>query len=318
MSNANEQSTSQSTSQSSFQSSFQSTSQSASNSKQKSIGICGLGCVGDAMFQHFLKNTNLTPVGYDKYKEPYDSDDLFQKMLNTDMVFLCLPTLYSPEIEQYDKSAIFEVCKRLNEGHYKGLVVLKSTVEPGTTDDLSKKYPAMDFAHNPEFLTARTSYEDFTNQPHIVIGRTRNCDPEKFQMLVEFYKQYWPKSEYSVCFSLESETMKSGCNGFYAFKIAYFNMLYKTIEKHCETSSISEIDAKKTFDKTLKMMLKNNWINPMHTNVPGPDGNFGFGGACFPKDINALSQHVKRMGVHNEALQGVVNLNLTLRDDVPY
>jgi len=286
-----------------------------SNTNSSKIGICGLGCVGDAMYQHFLKNTNLQPVGYDKYKQPYDSDEVFQELLDTDMVFLCLPTLYSPEIAQYDKSAIFEVCKRLNEGSYKGLVVLKSTVEPGTTDNLNAKYPTMDFAHNPEFLTARTSYEDFTNQPHVVIGRTRDCDPEKFQNLLDFYKQFWPNSEYSVCFALESESMKSGCNGFYAFKIAYFNMLYKTIEKHCEETGA---DTDKTYQKTLKMMLRNNWINPMHTNVPGPDGEFGFGGACFPKDINAMNQHTKRMGVHNAALQGVVDLNLTLREDVPY
>jgi hypothetical protein len=167
-----------------------------------SVGICGLGCVGDAMYQHFLKNTDMKPVGYDKYKEPFDSKEVFQELLETDMVFLCLPTLYSPEIDQYDKSAIFDVCKRLNEGKYKGLIVLKSTVEPGTTDDLNAKYPMMDFAHNPEFLTARTSYEDFTNQPHVVIGRTQNCDPEKFQKLIDFYKRYWPNSQYSVRFFL--------------------------------------------------------------------------------------------------------------------
>jgi UDPglucose 6-dehydrogenase len=111
--------------------------------------------------------------------------------------------------------------------------------------------------------------------------------------------------------------MKIGCNGFYAFKIAYFNMLYKTVDKHCQ-STHSTMDVDKTYQKTLAMMLRNNWINPMHTNVPGPDGYFGSGGACFPKDSNALNQHVKRMGVHNAALQGAVDLNLTLRDDVPY
>ena len=55
----------------------------------------------------------MKPVGYDKFKEPFDSNEVFQEILNTDMVFLCLPTMYSPEIEQYDKSAIFDVCKNL-------------------------------------------------------------------------------------------------------------------------------------------------------------------------------------------------------------
>lgn len=207
------------------------------------------------------------------------------------------------------------MCKRLNENNYKGLVVLKSTVEPGTTGNLSAKYPNMDFAHNPEFLTARTSYQDFTEQPHVVLGRTEKCDPEKFQRLVDFYKFYWPNSKYSICFAWESEMMKAGCNSFYAYKIAYFDLLYLLSKKHAEEKGG---DADKMYQKVLQMMLKNEWINPMHTQVPGPDGRLGFGGACFPKDINAFNQHVKRMGLPNASLQGVVDLNLTLRDDIPY
>ena len=281
----------------------------------QSIGICGLGCVGDAMLQHFLKHTTLKPVGYDKFKKPFDSESVFQEVLKTDMVFLCLPTLYSPEQCQYDKSAIFDVCERLHQGKYQGLVVLKSTVEPGTSDALSVKYPDMDFAHNPEFLTARTSYEDFTTQPHVVLGKTPFCDDVKFAALETFYRQYWPNSKYSVCKAWESEMMKSGCNSFYALKIGYFNILYLLSKQYSEKSGL---DSNETYQNVIKMMLKNEWINPMHTNVPGPDGRLGFGGACFPKDINALNQHVKAMGLQNDMLEGAVKLNLSLRSDVPY
>jgi UDPglucose 6-dehydrogenase len=287
----------------------------SSNTPTTSIGICGLGCVGDAMYQHFLKNTSLKPVGYDKFKKPFDSEAVFQSLLNTNIVFLCLPTLYSPEQHQYDKSAIFDVCERLHQGKYDGLVVLKSTVEPGTTNALSVKYPEMDFAHNPEFLTARTSFEDFTNQPHVVLGKTQFCDDVKFKSLCAFYEQYWPKSEYSICDAWESEMMKSGCNSFYSLKIAYFNYLYLLAKQYAQASGS---DTNKTYQNVVTMMLKNGWINPMHTNVPGPDGRLGFGGACFPKDINALNQHVKAMGLPNDILEGAVKLNLSLRDDVPY
>lgn len=109
--------------------------------------------------------------------------------------------------------------------------------------------------------------------------------------------------------------MKAGCNGFYAYKIAYFDLLYLLAKQHAEQSG-GDVD--KVYQKVLQMMLKNEWINPMHTQVPGPDGRLGFGGACFPKDINALNQHVKRMGLPNDSLEGVVKLNLTLRDDIPY
>lgn len=292
-----------------------STTPSSTSTTQYSIGICGLGCVGDAMYQHFLKNTTLKPVGYDKFKKPFDSEEVFQEVLKTQMVFLCLPTLYSPEQQQYDKSAIFDVCERLHQGNYQGLVVLKSTVEPGTSDKLSVKYPDMDFAHNPEFLTARTSYEDFTSQPHVVLGKTPTCDVAKFETLHAFYKHYWPNSQYSVCRAWESEMMKSGCNSFYALKIAYFNTLYLLAKQYSEKSGLDPIE---TQANVVSMMLKNGWINPMHTNVPGPDGRLGFGGACFPKDINALNQHVKAVGLQNDILEGAVKLNLSLRNDVPY
>lgn len=296
-----------------------STSQPTTSQQQESpfetVGICGLGCVGDAKYQHFLKNTNMKPVGYDKYKKPFDTDEAFKQLLAAPAVFLCLPTLYSPEKKQYDKTAIFEVCERLHQGQYKGLVVLKSTVEPGTTEDLSEKYPNMDFAHNPEFLTARTSYEDYSNQSHIVLGKTPSCDEKKFEALKAFYQHYWPNAEYSFCTSWESEMMKSACNSFYSVKIAFFNLVYLLTKEHSKKSGDSPNE---TYQNVVQMMLKNKWINPMHTNVPGPDGRLGFGGMCFPKDVNALNQHVKAVGLPNDMLDAVVRLNLSLRDDVPY
>ena len=53
-------------------------------------------------------------------------------------------------------------------------------------------------------------------------------------------------------------------------------------------------------------MLKNDWINPMHTNIPGPDGKLGYGGACFPKDTLALNEYMKNLGSENKVLQGVI------------
>ena len=307
-SNSNSNSTTSTTSTSS-------TPNTSTTSKPTNIGICGLGCVGNSMYQHFLKNTSVKPVGYDKFKQPFDSEEIFQEILKTDMVFLCLPTLYDPAKEQYNKDAIFDVCKRLNEGKYKGLVVLKSTVEPETTEKLSDKYQDMDFAHNPEFLSAATCFEDFTNQPHVVLGKSPHCDEKKFNGLVEFYKQFWPYSEYSLCSSFESELMKSGCNSFYAFKIAYFNTLFLLTQEHSKLND--KEDPHKTYNNAVSMMLKNGWINPMHTKI-APDGRLGFGGACFPKDINAMNQYVKSKGLMNGHIDGVVEFNRSLRNDVPY
>jgi nucleotide sugar dehydrogenase len=249
------------------------------------IGIIGLGFVGSAMFKSFkLKKINV--VGYDKYNE----SDSFESVLKTDVIFLCLPTLFDENTHVYNKDAIHEVCKAL-EG-YTGLVVIKSTVEPETTRQLSQLYK-LKLVHNPEFLTARTAFEDFHNQKHIVLGKGPNCDD--ITVLNDLYSKNYPKAVISVCDSLESESMKIYCNSFYASKVMLFNEYYKLCEKNGSD-----------FNTIKDLMLKNNWINEMHTTVPGPDGQFGYGGACFPKDTKALNSYMKKLESPNSVLEAVI------------
>ena len=105
------------------------------------IGIIGLGFVGSALEKSFRQN-NISLQVYDKYKS-IGSIDLIYK---TDIVFLCLPTLYKDN--SYDLSSIHEICSLLNNS-YKGLVVIKSTVEPLTTVNLNKEiYTAWVYWYN--------------------------------------------------------------------------------------------------------------------------------------------------------------------------
>ena len=126
------------------------------------IGIIGLGFVGGAMFESFKNKNVLNLVGYDKYKD--GGIGTFKSILDTDILFMALPTPYNSNTFEYDKSPIYETCEKLVDNKYRGIVVSKSTVEPGTIDYLSKEYPELCLVNNPEFLTARTAYEDFHNQ----------------------------------------------------------------------------------------------------------------------------------------------------------
>tara|TARA_B100001123_G_scaffold439756_1_gene577259 strand:- start:1742 stop:2521 length:780 start_codon:yes stop_codon:yes gene_type:complete len=249
------------------------------------IGIIGLGFVGGAMLKSFkLKNINV--VGYDKYNE----SDPFENVLKADIIFLCLPTLFDEVTDTYNKDAIHEVCKKLEA--YNGIVVIKSTIEPETTNNLSKLYN-LRFVHNPEFLTARTAFEDFHNQKHIVLGKGPNCDD--LTLISNFYSEYYPDASISICDSLESESMKIYCNSFYASKVMLFNEYYMLSQKNGSN-----------FNTIKDLMLKNNWINEMHTTVPGPDGKFGYGGACFPKDTKALNSYMKKLETPNNVLEAVI------------
>lgn len=256
------------------------------------IAIIGLGLVGSAMAKSFKKHRLKPLFLYDKYKNIGN----LQECLTSNIIFLCLPTRFDRKLKQYDKSEIFEICDYLFEKKYTGLVVIKSTVEPETTDYLCKKYSSLHFAHNPEFLTTRTAFKDFHNQKHIVIGKSITCPKNKIIRLKDFYKQFYPEAELSICSSTESESVKIFCNCFYAVKVQFFTELYLLCQNN-----------KSNFDKIKNIMLKNNWINPMHTNVPGSDGEISYGGLCFPKDTNALCNYMIKKNSPNKVLKSTID-----------
>lgn len=269
------------------------------------ICILGLGFVGNSMYNSFKNKDmkeNYNLFGYDKYKN--GGIGIISDSLKSDIIFMALPTQYDAKIGQYDKSSIIDCCNYLNSESYGGIIVIKSTVEPETTDNLSKMFPNLSFIHNPEFLTARTAYEDFHNQKHIVLGKANNCSEEKLIILKDFYNKYYPDAEISLCSSLESESMKIFCNSFYAVKVQYFTELYLLTKKNGSD-----------YNTIVNMMLKNNWINPMHTTVPGPDGNISYGGLCFPKDTNALNKYMQKLETNNLVLSACINERNILRND---
>ena len=266
------------------------------------ISIIGLGFVGNAMLKTFEFKKIKNIKGYDKFKN--GGIGTFENCLDTDIMFLCLPTLYDENIKSYNLEPIKETLFKLNKFNYQGIIVIKSTIEPDTTDFFAKKYPNLNLIHNPEFLTARTAYKDFLNQKHIVLGKSELCDDNKFNMVINFYKKLWPIAEISICNAKESEIMKLGCNSFYAVKIQFFNELYLLSHHH-------NID----YNKVKNMMINNKWINPMHTNVPGHDGKLSYGGLCFPKDTYALSNHFISKNITNKVLEGTINERNMMRND---
>ena len=98
--------------------------------------------------------------------------------------------------------------------------------------------------------------------------------------------------------------MKIFCNSFYALKVQFFTELYCLTQKN-----------KSDYLKIKTMMLKNNWINPMHTTIPGPDGQISYGGLCFPKDTNALQKYMEEKEVPNKVLSGCIEERNEMRYD---
>ena len=265
------------------------------------IGIIGVGIVGTAILEGFKQVDSKfnTYVGYDKYK----NIGTFENIINTDICFICVPTQFSYNTNSYDKKEIHNVLKNLLEFNYNGIVILKCTVEPLVTEQLSSQYN-LKLIHSPEFLSAANNINDFVNQNHIVIGTTKNVLNDDINKVKLLFTNTFPNVRISVCSSNESECMKIFVNNFYSVKIQFFNELYLLCNK-----------INTDFNKVKELMLKNNWINPMHTDVPGSDGMLSYGGMCFPKDTNALLEFMKENNSSHDILNACIQERNKMRTD---
>ncbi len=257
------------------------------------IGIIGYGVVGKAVAYTLENNYEL--IRYDKYVEL----DSFDSLNDCSFVFVTVPTPFDCKKNIVDDSAIIESLDKLEKLYYKGCVIIKSTVPPGSSTSYSKKFN-LSIAFNPEFLRESTSpNEDFRDQDTVVIG----CDSlEIFAMIKKMYKSVLiNNAKYYHTSLVEAEMIKCAQNTMLASRVAIANMIYDAcMENDVDYKVVREI----AFDRF-------EIIGPHMVLVPGPDGNRGFGGKCLPKDIRAFSTIHK-----SELLDNIIDYNDSLRDDL--
>ena len=196
---------------------------------------------------------------------------------------LMLDPVKASDNKIYDKAAILDWYKT-------------NKISPMTRETLS-----------PEFIkqnNLQKEIDDFINQNHIVIGKTSNITQEDLNVVVNMCKLTFPNVKQSICTSNESECMKIFVNNFYSVKIQFCNELYQI----CQKINVN-------YSNVRDLMLKNNWINPMHTNVPGPDGQLSYGGMCFPKDTNALLSFMKTHRSEHKVLESCIDERNEMRND---
>ena len=272
------------------------------NENELKIAIVGTGFVGSAIINSLKIKNILNIIPYDKYLN--GGIGKINDILNAHIIILTLPTPFSEINNNYDLNPIIETLNFLHINNFTNPIIIKSTILPETTNNLSSQFKSLNLIHNPEFLTQKTAFEDFHNQSHIVLGKSNNCSSFSFNFVIQFYKKYYPNAIISECTSNESESMKIFCNSFYSVKIQFFNELFALCNKN-NTS----------FNNVKNLMLKNGWINPMHTNVPGNDGKLSYGGYCFPKDTNALLSYMKEKNSEHKILDACIKERNELRSD---
>ena len=277
------------------------------------IGVVGNGFVGGAIVRAF--NENYEVKFYDK--DPNKGRDSFEDTISNRFVFVCLPTpmidaeggksnmsIIENFFQEVDK--IDPLAKNDPEGT---IYIIKSTVPVGTTENLCKRYRTTRIMHSPEFLRAKTADIDFiTASRHIIGGSARvHCDygPASFvygNAVADLYSERFPGANIITMDCTESETVKYVCNTFFATKIMFFNEIKLLVDKlGLNWESITE------------GVMSDGRIGLSFNNVPGHDGEPGFGGFCFPKDINSLISVMETQGIDPVVIKSVWEQNKNIR-----
>jgi len=268
------------------------------------IGVLGKGFVGSAVANGFSSNTGFEAKIRIFDKEPSRSTHSLKEVINnSEFVFISVPTPTDFKTGKIDISIVEDCFKdiSLSLTNQKTIFLLRSTITPGTTDYIKEKYPNLRIVFNPEFLTQRSANLDFINQSRYIFGG----DPVDTAPVIELYKKRFGESIRVIDTDYKSaELIKYMCNTFFAAKVGFLNEIYQICSK-------LELD----WDSVLEGFISDGRIGHSHVQVPGPDGKFGFGGACFPKDVNALIHFADSLGISLNTLKGAWETNLLVRPE---
>jgi UDPglucose 6-dehydrogenase len=252
------------------------------------IIIAGYGFVGKAVANAINKNNLVYGV------DPILGDHTVAKFTDAEGVIICVGTPSTPDGD-CDISQIISVMDTVSL-HLP--VLIKSTVPPHYLEKILKLYPDHSICYSPEFLRAVSANEDFLNQKYMVIG---GDDPEAFWQ--EIFQESLPNCKLFFNTSItEASMIKYSANSFLSAKLTFFNQIYDL----CQANGSD-------YKLVRQILTHDHRIGNSHMLVPGPDGERGFGGACFPKDTKAFINYANDLNIPITVLEEVVKYNEEIR-----
>ena len=299
------------------------------------VGIIGLGIVGFGTYYSLKGKHNVYAFDVKFKKEEYgekknypikiiqnEKEKTFvsefpikitsidEVIKNCEVNFVCVPSPMkeSGEIDKtylnHSIESIIESVKKYGIKE-KRIIMIKSTAISGTTREYINKYKEYKnivFGFNPEFLVEATYLKDALNPERMIIGIDKK---EDFEEIKKMFLQSEFKCPMIQSTPEEAETIKYASNCFLATKVAFANQLYDICQK---------LGVK--YDKVIEMLLYDKRFGKTHWKVPGPDGDRGFGGKCFPKDLNAFIHLAESKGYEPEILKAVWSYNKKIRKKI--
>ncbi|HBJ60017.1 MAG TPA: UDP-glucose 6-dehydrogenase [Verrucomicrobia bacterium] len=220
------------------------------------VGIIGCGFVGSALKIWLEENNKDVAIRVSDPPKGYNDD-----MSDIDVAFV---QIHMPTED--DGTQDLTLMKQIIRNLPNVPVFVRTTILPGTSERLTRE-TGHQVCYMPEFLTQRTYIEDFKRQTMVFTGSV--------DLLAKIFKG----KKFAVMTPLEAEITKYAHNVFGAYKVTYFN----AVKEYCEKMGAD-------WANVHMGVLLSGYINETHTNVPGPDGKCGYGGKCFPKDVNAFAK----------------------------
>jgi UDPglucose 6-dehydrogenase len=259
------------------------------------IGLIGNGFVGGAIYEN-LKETYSFLI-YDKDPDRSTASNIREVCHNSKIIFVALPTPMQKN-GKCDLSIVFNVMNQISYWFNDNIVVLKSTVPPGTCEKIKKIHSNLRIVFSPEFLTEANSIEDFKNCNRVIFGG----DKVDVDECIEVLSIVFPNKSYFKTNWHTAEMVKYFINTFLAVKVSFANEM----KQICDLTGVD-------YDEIKSLSLQDSRIGKSHLMVPGPDGDFGFGGTCFAKDINSLIYFAEEIGADPLVLKSAWEKNLQVR-----
>jgi nucleotide sugar dehydrogenase len=300
---------------------------------QATVGQVGYGFIGNAVVELFRPHCNV--VVYDKVKTgglaildgfPKNgvtySSAIDGVVNDADVIFVAVPTPMKPsgechtEIVESVLQDIQNAAAKLQRDMGSFIVVIKSTVPPGFTAKMQERF-ALRILFSPEFLTEANAVRDFKTTNRVILGG----DVEDARIVYKYFEGVWPDRLLETfdghpdgpvtiiqCESGVAEMVKLSTNVHLTARVMISNELYLICEKlglkYDDVKMLTQLDRR---------------IGTSHMNVPGPDGNLGYGGHCFVKDTQNLAYISEQLGLvktgHSSLFNNLHGRNLDIRND---
>ncbi len=260
------------------------------------IAVIGLGFVGGTIFKSFVEDQSVycDTVGIDPAK---GTSATIKDIADFDAVFVCVPSPQSSD-GTADTSILEAVLKDLAAVDFKGVIISKVTAPPDVYTRLQETY--INLVHAPEFLTAANAFDDYIHGRFAIIGGKVLAFRNEAERIIRMSQT----GIISVvhCSIGEAALAKYTINSFLATKVVFMNEM----EKLATNSGMD-------WQNVVSAIRQDHRIGTSHMRVPGPDGQYGFGGMCFPKDTSALLKYAEQQGNQLNVLDAAVQKNLIIR-----